>query len=135
MITKKDIKPIKKAILHYLCDDWNNHKRGKAHDENQSIFNRQEGWQVFDETDLDMVMEKVVKGLSSCLDKEVVSKEHKALLDIKEYIEKFSIDDKFTFPLMTRDEEEQIKSSIEYEFKDSLYKDILDIINKVIGND
>ena len=24
---------IKKSKLHYLCDDWNNHKRGKAHNE------------------------------------------------------------------------------------------------------
>ena len=56
---------IKKSILHYLCDDWNNHKRGKAHKENQAIFNREEGWATYCNTDLEMIMEKVVKGIWS----------------------------------------------------------------------
>ena len=48
---------IKNSILHYLCDDWNNHKRGKAHKEN--------GYAIWTNTDLEMVMEKVVKGIWS----------------------------------------------------------------------
>lgn len=56
---------IKESILHYLCDDWNNHKRGKAHKENQAIFNREEGWATYCNTDLEMIMEKVVKGIWS----------------------------------------------------------------------
>ena len=56
---------IKKSILHYLCDDWNNHKRCKAHKENQAIFNREEGWATYCNTDLEMIMEKVVKGIWS----------------------------------------------------------------------
>ena len=54
---------IKKSILHYLCDDWNNHKRGKAHKENQSIFDREDGFAIWCGTDLEMVMEEVVKGI------------------------------------------------------------------------
>lgn len=56
---------IKNSILHYLCDDWNNHKRGKAHKENQAIFDRKEGYAIWNNIDLEMVMEKVVKGIWS----------------------------------------------------------------------
>ena len=56
---------IKKSILHYLCDDWNNHKRGKAHKENQAIFDRKDGFAIWCNTDLEMVMEKVIKGIWS----------------------------------------------------------------------
>ena len=56
---------IKNSILHYLCDDWNNHKRGKAHKENQAIFDREEGYAIWNGIDLEMVMEKVVKGIWS----------------------------------------------------------------------
>ena len=68
-MTNGDIQIIKEEILHYLCDDWNNHKRGKAHKENQAIFDRKEGYQVFQNTDLEMVMDKVVKALYVCKDK------------------------------------------------------------------
>ncbi|MHA2366838.1 MAG: hypothetical protein ACXAC7_23000 [Candidatus Hodarchaeales archaeon] len=30
---------------------------------NQAIFNKKEGWQVFNDTNLCMIMDKVVKGL------------------------------------------------------------------------
>lgn len=56
---------IKNSILHYLCDDWNNHKRGKAHKENQAIFDRKDGYAIWNDIDLEMVMEKVVKGIWS----------------------------------------------------------------------
>ena len=68
-MTNGDIQIIKEEILHYLRDDWNNHKRGKAHKENQAIFDRKEGYQVFHGTDLEMVMDKVVKALYVCKDK------------------------------------------------------------------
>lgn len=66
---------IKENILHYLTDDWNNHKRGRAHKENVAIFDRGDGFAIWNETDLEMVMEKVVNGiwsadLESLLDKE-----------------------------------------------------------------
>ena len=56
---------IKKSILHYLCDDWNNHKRGKAHKENLAIFDRKDGHAIWCNIDLEMVMEKVIKGIWS----------------------------------------------------------------------
>lgn len=54
---------IKKSILHYLCEDWNNHKRGNVRKENQAIFDRENGYAIWNNTDLEMVMEKVVKGI------------------------------------------------------------------------
>ena len=55
-MTNKELQLIKKEILHYLVDDF----RG-----NQAIFDEKEGWQVFNGTDLSMVMDKVVSGLYS----------------------------------------------------------------------
>ena len=52
----KELQIIKKEILHYLVDDFKG---------NQAIFDKKEGWQIFNNTDLNMVMEKVVKGLYS----------------------------------------------------------------------
>ena len=52
----KQLQVIKKEILHYLTDDFK---------DNQAIFDKKEGWQVFNGTDLDMVMDKVVAGLYS----------------------------------------------------------------------
>lgn len=54
---------IKDSIMHYLCDDWNNHKRGKAHKENQALFDREYGFACWNNIDLEMIMEKVVKGI------------------------------------------------------------------------
>lgn len=54
---------IKDSIMHYLCDDWNNHKRGKSHKENQALFDRKDGYAIWNNTDLEMIMEKVVKGI------------------------------------------------------------------------
>ena len=68
-MTNKDVQIIKEEILHYLCDDWNNHKRGKAHKENQAIFDRKDSKAKFLGTDLEMVMDKVVKALYVCKDK------------------------------------------------------------------
>ena len=45
---------IKKKILKCLTEDFKN---------NQAIFDKKEGWQVFNGTDLDMVMNCVSKGL------------------------------------------------------------------------
>ena len=52
-----------------------------------------------------------------------------------EYLNNFSVDKSFSFPLMKRWEENQVKSSIDYEFNDTLKKDLLNIINKVGGSD
>ncbi len=68
-MTNKDVQIIKEEILHYLCDDWNNHKRGKGHKENQAIFDRKDSKANFVGTDLEMVMDKVVTALYVCKDK------------------------------------------------------------------
>ena len=59
----------------------------------------------------------------------------KELLDYKdridnavEYINNFSVDKCFSFPLMKKWEENQVKGSIEYEFNDTLKKDLLNIL-------
>lgn len=58
-MTKKELQILKKEILRYLCEDFKG---------NQAIFNKKEGWQVFNDTDLYMVMDKVVSGLYSGMD-------------------------------------------------------------------
>lgn len=45
-----------------------------------------------------------------------------------EYINNFSIDKSFSFPLMPRWEEREVKASIEYEFNDTLKKDLINIL-------
>ena len=55
-MNKKELQIIKKEILHYLTDDFK---------DNQAIFDKKEGWPIFNGTDLDMVMDKVVGGLYS----------------------------------------------------------------------
>jgi hypothetical protein len=53
-LSNKDVLLIKEKILHCLADDFKG---------NQAIFDRKEGWQVFNGTDLEMVMDSVIKGL------------------------------------------------------------------------
>ena len=59
-------------------------------------------------------------------------KKQKEVIDkINNYIDNYDVFKVFSFPLMKRWEEEQIKSSIDYEFKSSLIKDLKDILNEV----
>lgn len=44
-----------------------------------------------------------------------------------EYIKNYDVFKEFTFPLMKRDEENQVKSSIDYQFKNDLKKNLLEI--------
>ncbi len=53
-MNNKQLQIIKKNILKYLTEDFKG---------NQAIFDKEEGWQVFNGTDLEMVMDKVVAGL------------------------------------------------------------------------
>jgi hypothetical protein len=55
-MTNRELKLIKNEILHYLCDDFVN---------NQAIFDREKGYQIFSELDLTMVMDAVIGGLKS----------------------------------------------------------------------
>lgn len=72
------------------------------------------------ETLKDMVLELQEKNQKQ---KEVIDK-------INNYIDNYDIFKVFSFPLMKRWEEEQVKSSIDYEFKTSLIKDLKDILNE-----
>ena len=73
------------------------------------------------ETLKDMVLELQEKNQKQ---KEVIDK-------INNYIDNYDIFKVFSFPLMKRWEEEQVKSSIDYEFKTSLIKDLKDILKEV----
>jgi hypothetical protein len=53
-MTNKEVLICKNKILHCLTEDFKG---------NQAIFDKEHGWQVFNGTDLDMVMNSVIKGL------------------------------------------------------------------------
>ena len=55
-----ELKLLKELFLNYLTRDSDT-KDSRRKDYNQAIFNKEEGWQVFCGTDLDMVMEKFDK--------------------------------------------------------------------------
>ena len=57
------------------------------------------------------------------------NQKYKEVIDkINNYIDNYDIFKVFSFPLMKRWEEAQVKSSIDYEFKTSLIKNLKDII-------
>ena len=53
-MTNKDRNIIKNKILKCLTEDFKN---------NQAIFDKKQGYAKFDGTDLNMIMDKVIKGL------------------------------------------------------------------------
>ena len=60
------------------------------------------------------------------------NQKYKEVIDkINNYIDNYDIFKVFSFPLMKRWEEEQVKSSIDYEFKTSLIKNLKDIVKEV----
>ena len=63
--------------------------------------------------------------------KEESNKKKEVIDKIDKYINDYNIFEVFSFPLMKRWEEEQVKSSINYEFKTSLIKDLKDILKEV----
>ena len=62
--------------------------------------------------------------------KEESQKQKEVIDKINNYIDNYDIFKVFSFPLMKRWEEEQVKSSIDYEFKSSLIKDLKDILKE-----
>lgn len=58
-------------------------------------------------------------------------KQKEAIDKIDNYINNYDVFKVFSFPLMKRWEEQQVKSSIDYEFKTSLIKDLKDILKEV----
>ena len=57
-----------------------------------------------------------------------VKKQKEVIDKINNYIDNYDVFKVFSFPLMKKWEENQVKSSIDYEFKTSLIKDLKDIL-------
>ena len=60
-----------------------------------------------------------------------VKKQKEVINKVNKYLNEYDVFKVFSFPLMKRWEEEQIKSSIDYEFKESLIKNMKDILKEV----
>lgn len=57
---------------------------------------------------------------------------YKEVLDkIKEYINNYDVFKEFSFPLMKRDEEQQVLTSIKYEFDTSIKKNLDKILEEI----
>lgn len=66
------------------------------------------------------------------LNKRYENKKQKEVIDkLNNYIDNYDVFKVFSFPLMKKWEENQVKSSIDYEFKTSLIKDLKEILNEV----
>ena len=50
--------------------------------------------------------------------------------DVVEYIKNYDVFKEFSFPLMKKWEENQVKSSIDYQFKESIKKDLLRMLGE-----
>lgn len=70
--------------------------------------------------------------LATKCDKQRVKLQEKCdvLDEIREYINNYNVFKEFSFPLMKRYEENQVKSSIDYEFQTSIKKSLLQILDK-----
>lgn len=51
--------------------------------------------------------------------------------DVVEYIKNYDVFKEFSFPLMKKWEENQVKSSIDYQFKESIKKDLLRMLGEI----
>ena len=60
-----------------------------------------------------------------------VKKQKEVIDKLNNYIDNYDVFKVFIFPLMKKWEENQVKSSIDYEFKTSLIKDLKDILKEV----
>lgn len=69
---------------------------------------------------------------SKSINLEEENQKYKEVIDkIYKYINDYNVFEVFSFPLMKRWEEEQVKSSIDYELKTSLIKDLNNILKEV----
>ena len=72
-MTKKDVRLAKAKILKCLTEDFEYGRRKdgkplKRKKLNQAIFDKKEGWAVYNGTNLEMVMDAVVLGLYFAID-------------------------------------------------------------------
>ena len=96
--------------LTNLLDNYENVIYGKAFLINPSIHQ------------LHLLLDYIANLEQQCKkQKEVINK-------VNKYLNEYDVFKVFSFPLMKRWEEEQVKSSIDYEFKTSLIKDLKEIL-------
>ncbi len=99
---------------------------------NENIFNK-----LKDNNDEQFFYVQLVKRFNEICSEKLESeqkckKQKEAINKIDNYINNYDVFKVFSFPLMKRWEEQQVKSSIDYEFKTSLVKDLKDILNEVL---
>lgn len=81
---------------------------------------------------LTLEQNSLIKYDNLCLKLIEENKKYKEVIDkLEKYINDYNVFEVFSFPLMKRWEEEQVKSSIDYEFKTSLIKYLKDILKEV----
>ena len=51
--------------------------------------------------------------------------------DVVEYVKNYDVFKEFSFPLMKKWEENQVKSSIDYQFKESIKKELLRMLGEI----
>ena len=61
---------------------------------------------------------------------EEIERLNNIIKEVREKVDSFDVFKEFTFPLMKRDVEQQVKSSIDYEWRKSVKKPILEILDK-----
>lgn len=59
------------------------------------------------------------------------NKQQRVLDKIKDYINNYDVFKEFTFPLMKRDEEQQVLTSIKYEFDTSIKKNLKKYVSHI----
>lgn len=59
-----------------------------------------------------------------------IQQKENIIKEVREKVDNFDVFKEFTFPLMKRDEEQQVKSSIDYEWRKSIKEPILEILEK-----
>lgn len=62
---------------------------------------------------------------------ELLQQRDSIIKEVREKVNNFDVFKEFTFPLMKRDVENQVKSSIDYEWRKSIKEPILEILDKV----
>ena len=85
---------------------------------------RKRAKELLNENQVDLITKYMFLEQQCKKQKEVINK-------VNKYLNEYDVFKVFSFPLMKRWEEEQIKSSIDYEFKTSLVKDLKDILKEV----
>ena len=76
--------------------------------------------------------ERTIDELRNYMYKANMYDKQKEVLDkIKEYINNYDVFKEFSFPLMKREEENQVKSSIDYQFNQDIKKDILELLEEI----